>query len=103
MKDDFLQTMNIRELKSIIRSSVNLSQGGLISANLLPENVRKQRSKQLRAEVSESEPVLPLSEIEKSYILKIYNRMDKNKSQTAKLIGIGLNTLRRKLNAYGVE
>ena len=50
-----------------------------------------------------SEPILPLAEIEKRYILKIYNRMDKNKSQTAKLIGIGLNTLRRKLGAYGVE
>jgi DNA-binding protein Fis len=70
---------------------------------LLPESVRKQHPKQLRTDGSESGPILPLSEIEKGYILKIYNRTEKNKSQTARLIGIGLNTLRRKLNAYGVE
>jgi len=27
--------------------------------------------------------------------------MEKNKSQTAKILGIGLNTLRRKLRSYG--
>ena len=41
--------------------------------------------------------------MEKNHIIKIYEMTDKNKSQTAKLIGIGLNTLRRKLESYGVN
>ncbi len=94
---------NVRELKSIIHSAVNLSQGGFITVDLLPEHLKKQKAKSPRTTISESELVLPLAEIEKGYILKVYHQTGNNKSQTAKLIGIGLNTLRRKLRYYGIE
>ena len=35
--------------------------------------------------------------------IKVYDQTGKNKSQTAKLLGIGLNTLRRKLESYGIN
>jgi DNA-binding NtrC family response regulator len=44
----------------------------------------------------------PLADLEKEYILNVYNALDQNKSQTAKALDIGLNTLRRKLASYGV-
>ena len=34
--------------------------------------------------------------------LKAYHRFDRNKSRTARHLDIGLNTLRRKLAAYGI-
>jgi transcriptional regulator with PAS, ATPase and Fis domain len=39
--------------------------------------------------------------VEKKHILNVYGQLNRNKSQTAKALGIGLNTLRRKLAAYG--
>jgi DNA-binding protein Fis len=47
--------------------------------------------------------VASLAEVEKLHILKIYHQTGDNKSQTARLLGIGMNTLRRKLESFGVE
>jgi DNA-binding NtrC family response regulator len=41
--------------------------------------------------------------VEKRHILKTYKQTGENKSKTARLLGIGLNTLRRKLAGYGVQ
>jgi DNA-binding NtrC family response regulator len=41
--------------------------------------------------------------VEKDHILKAYDATSKNKVQTARILGIGLNTLRRKLESYGVD
>lgn len=94
---------NVRELKSIIRSTVNLSQGGPLSANFLPEPLRKQKAKPRPISVSNAASIVSLAEAERNHILRAYHHTGKNKSQTAKLIGIGLNTLRRKLRSYGVN
>jgi len=94
---------NIRELKSIIRSAVNLSRGGAITIGVLPEHLKKHPPKSRTPAFSESGPIAPLAEIEKNHILKAYTHAGRNKSQAAKALGIGLNTLRRKLTAYGVE
>jgi DNA-binding NtrC family response regulator len=94
---------NIRELKTIIQSAVNLAQGRSISANALPVHLRKQKPAAKATDQSGSESILSLEEVEKGHILKVYDQSGKNKSQTAKVLGIGLNTLRRKLESYGVE
>jgi len=41
--------------------------------------------------------------MEREYILKVYAQTGNNKLRTAKLLDIGLNTLRRKLASYGVK
>ena len=92
---------NIRELKSIIQSTVNLAQGKPISINYLPDYLQKRKSISRRKPASRSEPIAPLAQVEKIHIIKVYYQMEKNKSQTAKILGIGLNTLRRKLRSYG--
>jgi len=94
---------NIRELKSIVQSAVNLSQGEPISAETLPGQLQKIKPKAKHAHQAEPEPIVPLSEVEKIHILKVYDRTNRTKSRTAQLLGIGLSTLRRKLRAYGVD
>jgi DNA-binding NtrC family response regulator len=95
---------NIRELRSIIQSAVNLAQGGVITRHLLPLPLRTLSTRLLRPQRVEgpSEKILPLAVMEKDYILKVYERLHKNKSQTARALGIGMNTLRRKLKTYGI-
>jgi two-component system response regulator AtoC len=48
-------------------------------------------------------PIVPLAEAERVHILQAYEGTTRNKLRTAKLLGIGLNTLRRKLASYGVD
>jgi DNA-binding NtrC family response regulator len=48
-------------------------------------------------------PIVPLAEVERGYILRAYEETAYNKLRTAKLLRIGLNTLRRKLASYGVD
>ncbi len=97
---------NIRELKSTIQSAVNLAQGKRIEIQHLPEHIRalaKSPPKAKPAAPMASEAVVPLAEVEKAHILNVYGQLNRNKSQTAKALGIGLNTLRRKLTTYEAD
>jgi DNA-binding NtrC family response regulator len=95
---------NVRELKSIIQSAVNLAQGKPIDRPHLPGHLRVQANTKHSASTIENQTVIrPLTEIEKEHILYVYNRLGYNKSRTARALGLGLNTLRRKLATYGVE
>ena len=94
---------NIRELRSVIQSAVNLAQGGVITSDLLPAPFREiQRTRAASPPDHDSEAGLFLADMEKTYILKVYRQLNHNKSRTARRLGIGLNTLRRKLRDYGV-
>ena len=92
---------NIRELRSIIESSANLAQGRKISKTFLPVNIQKQKSMKKQKYSLDAAAVVPLAQMEKSYILKVYDHTGKNKSQTARFLDIALNTLRKKLKTYG--
>jgi DNA-binding NtrC family response regulator len=94
---------NIRELKSILQSAVNLAQGRPISSDVLPAHLKQRKSLSKCLTSSASEKIAPLAQIEKSHIINVYKLTSRNKSQTARHLGIGLNTLRRKLRSYGIE
>lgn len=100
---DFDYPGNIRELRSILQSAMNLAQGKPISIKCLPTYLQSRKAILKRDFIKTAEPIAPLEEIEKTHILKIYNLTGGNKSYTAKLLDIGLNTLRRKLESYGLE
>lgn len=93
---------NIRELRSIIQSAVNLAQGGQISAHFLPPRLKKRKPVARSYSQKEGSSIAPLDEVEKNHVLEVYEQTGRIKAQTARLLSIGLNTLRRKLNAYGV-
>ena len=94
---------NIRELRSILQSAVNLAQGEPIRTGHFPEVVGKKNPVSRHVPQVSSEALVPLEEMEKAHILKMYDHTNRNKGQSARLLGIGLNTLRRKLAAYGVK
>jgi len=93
---------NIRELRSMIRSAVNLANGKTITLKMISQSILKKGLFAKKSLDLESEPVLPLKQIEKEYILEAYNKLGKNKSQTARALGVSLNTLKSKLGSYGV-
>jgi DNA-binding NtrC family response regulator len=91
---------NIRELKSVIQSAINLSQGIPIAPEHMPAHLAAKNTVRNPA-VRQDGPVA-LNEVEKRHILKIYDETGKNKSEAARLLGISLSTLRRKLEGFGV-
>jgi two-component system response regulator AtoC len=94
---------NIRELRTIIQSAVNLAQGAPISTKALTAHLRARKPLPMARQGEASEPIVPLKKVEKRHIEQTYSRMGKNKSRTARVLGIGLNTLRRKLEEYGIS
>lgn len=94
---------NVRELKSILQHAVNLSGGKAISVHHLPACVKTASSRHHHAErQSSSDIIAPLSEVERDHIIKAYRQTGNNKLQTARLLEISMNTLRRKLQSYGL-
>jgi two-component system response regulator AtoC len=95
---------NVRELKSILQSAVNLARGEPIRETHLPAHITSTLKECADEEVVAVEAsIKSLAEVEKEHILKAYKQTGENKSKTARLLGIGLNTLRRKLAGYGVS
>ncbi len=93
---------NIRELKSVVESALNLSQGKTILPAHLPRQLVQKSAPRTRSTVEKKGPVA-LHKLEEQHILEIYDQTDQNKSETARLLEISLSTLRRKLESYGVK
>jgi two-component system response regulator AtoC len=94
---------NVRELKSILQSAVNLAQGRKVSIACLPQDLRRRRAAPVHARPQPEAAGLTLADVEKQHILDIYEKLQRNKVRTARALGLGLNTLRRKLKGYGVR
>jgi transcriptional regulator with PAS, ATPase and Fis domain len=94
---------NIRELRSMIQSAVNLAQGQPIAMRHLSPRMRPVKGSARPPIMGDQSEILSLSQLEKSHILKVYRLTGSNKCQTARLLGIGLSTVRRKLESYGIS
>ncbi|MCB9760796.1 MAG: sigma-54-dependent Fis family transcriptional regulator [Alphaproteobacteria bacterium] len=89
---------NVRELEHCIESAVVLAPGDVITPDLLPF------SEQLRAPAADpSDPSLfitdlrSLREVEGAYVRHVLRLCEDNRSEAARVLGIGRNTLLRKL------
>ncbi|MBI4955427.1 MAG: sigma-54-dependent Fis family transcriptional regulator [Myxococcales bacterium] len=94
---------NVRELKGVLEAAANLAEGGVIE----PEHLRLRggaappvQARGVPVEVGQLEP---LAAVERRHILAVYDAVGRNKSQAARVLEIGLQTLHRKLQAYDVR
>ena len=92
---------NVRELKALVQSAANLAQGKPIAPRFLSKSIRRRKQPKTMTLPTGMTPLASLKVVEKAHILNAYRQLKKNKSQTARVLGIGLNTLRRKLVLYG--
>ena len=82
---------NIRELKNIMERVVILADNDTITPDLLPYDFHQQNS---------SVDTMNMQEMEKQHINKVLNYTRGNKTESARLLGIGLTTLYRKIEEY---
>ena len=85
---------NVRELENIIASAVLAETGD----TLTPASVKLQSSLNPTAS-STRETFLTLAEVEKKHIIKALEYTKGNRTRAAKLLGIGLRTLQRKIKS----
>jgi len=98
---DFLQQLqqhswkgNIRELKNIIERAVILNDGGELNTTSLPADF------EISTNTTSGMSAYSLASVEKLHIQRILNHTKGNKTETARLLDIGLTTLYRKIEEY---
>jgi Nif-specific regulatory protein len=92
---------NVRELENCIESAVVLSEGEIVAEALPLPELRAASRRHETATVPDGMPPT-LAEVEKKHILWVLDRAKGNRTQAAKLLDIGRNTLARKLRDYGL-
>jgi DNA-binding NtrC family response regulator len=86
---------NIRELKNVVERSVIMAESDMLTINDLPYEMQPSgfdENDQLSA--------FSLASVEKLHIRKVLNYTRGNKTETARLLNIGLTTLYRKIDEY---
>ena len=86
---------NIRELRNVMERSVILASGDKLTAQDLPLEVQWNEG--------ESGSGLELATIERHHIIKMLAYTGGNKTEAARLMKIGLTTLYRKIEDYGLK
>jgi DNA-binding NtrC family response regulator len=90
---------NVRELSNIIERLVILTPGDVIGAEGLPSNVRG-----APAAASETAPnPVSLSEVERLHIARVLQDTGGKKMQAARLLGIDIKTLNKKMRDYQID
>ncbi len=90
---------NVRELENAMEHAVVLAGGEV----LLPEDLPSTVGGELLFSALPMDEGLSLDEMEKRYILHILKQEKGNRIRAAKVLGIGRNTLWRKLKSYGTK
>lgn len=83
---------NVRELKNVIERSVLLEESDTLTTEILPGDFN----------ITSEEDSFLLEVAEKKHIVRILKAAQGNKTQAAKLLGIGLTTLYQKIKDYNL-
>jgi len=91
---------NVRELENIIERALALSRTTEITAEDLPERVRRASAGGVIIAAQEPNDLVPLEEVERRYILRVMDAVSGNKSLAADILGLDRSTLYRKLERF---
>jgi DNA-binding NtrC family response regulator len=94
---------NVRELRNILERAVLLQKGPSIKPSEFLIGVNEQALLKFASSINLDNDIVPLNEIEKTYIRSVLEKLCGNYSKTAKALGISLSTLKRKLHSYGLK
>lgn len=98
---------NVRQLRNVIEWLLIMTPEGVISADMLPPDLKKQAVEMIRGKDGVelmSKPLREAREIfEREYLLSQVNRFGGNISRTALFIGMERSALHRKLKLLGIQ
>ncbi|MER3416917.1 MAG: sigma-54-dependent Fis family transcriptional regulator [Gemmataceae bacterium] len=96
---------NVRELRNLIQSMVVHDRDGILGLDDLPESEPIRRLPELSAAHWDCQSLVgqPLEVVEKYYIQQALELTGGNRSEAARLLGIGERTLYRKIKQWGLD
>jgi Nif-specific regulatory protein len=94
---------NVRELENCMESAVVIMDGERIIVSDLPLPSRSAAGPQSGGTQPENQETQKLVDVERAHITSVLESVDGNRSLAAKRLGIGRNTLARKLKSYGLD
>ena len=89
---------NVRELRNVVERSMIIADGDALTLDALPLQMQPSMSANAEGEYAGFD----LSGVERTHILKVLKYTNGNKTESARLLGIGLTTLYRKISEYGI-
>lgn len=92
---------NVRELENALERSLIFNKGKHIDSGDLVLEGCLEVSREHPATSSPS--LIPLDQVEKQHVLSVLEHCQQNKAKAARVLGIGYNTLWRKLKKYGLD
>ena len=92
---------NVRELRNVVERAVIYCNDSQIKDLHVPDSIREPRKS--RSAESSMDQIMTLRDMEKLKILETLKTFRGNRATTAKALGIGRNTLWRKLKEYEIE
>lgn len=93
---------NVRQLRNVIEAAVIMCNTNEIKLYHLPEEIRLAEESALEEDTIRLRIGTPLSEMEKEVIKATLKKVNGNKAQAARLLGIGRKTLYRKMAEYSI-
>ena len=91
---------NVRELRNVIVRSMIIADGAVLTVSDLPFDIQQSV---LESEGGKGYSEFDLAQVEKAHIRKVLQYTGGNKTEAARLMHIGLTTLYRKIEEYGIR
>ena len=100
--NDYSWPGNVRQLENILERAAMLAKGDIIVIDDLPDEIRQAVDKPSLAQTGKIAVDPDLETLEKAYIFYTLHQTGWDKTKTAKILGIDLSTLYRKLDRYSI-
>jgi len=91
---------NVRELQNAMERAVALARGDQLVVEDLPERVRAYKRSHVVVAADNAAELVTLAEVERRYIEQVMDSLQGNKTEAARVLGVGRKTLYRKLETY---
>ena len=92
---------NVRELQNVMQLVLNVAENNsVLTGKNLPSYVKE---KENMGEISSTKQLLTLEQMEKNAIIQTLNDVNDNMAAAARILGIGRNTLYRKMEKYKIS
>ena len=91
---------NVRELENAVEYALAIGEGDELGVEVLPPEVSARGAEEVSLELCAAGES-PLAEVERRYVLMMYERHGRHHGRTAEALGIDRRTLYNKLRQYG--
>ena len=93
---------NVRELANCVERAVALARHDRVTADDLPDRVRRPPAEASAADVVQDADLVPLDEIERRYVTRVLAEVGGKRKVAARILGVDRKTLYRKLERWGM-